>query len=169
MKKFLWIWVVALASSMMMHSPFSVAATKQFQSSNWIAECKTAATGKVRLCRMARAIRQGADGKPLLVTSVQRDLKNKDYMLVLRLPHGLNLPAGVQLQIDKKKPRRLAVLSSDKGGAFTRVNLSAKVLGTLKNGNVLKVSFVTLDGQRFDIPVSLSGFTATLSKLSKMR
>ena len=145
------------------------AATGQFQASNWMAGCKTSRITKGRLCQMSQAVRKAGSKAPLVVVAIQRDIKGKGYMLVLRLPHGLNLPAGVQLQIDRQKARRLAILSSDRGGTFTRVSLSGKVLGTLKNGKALKVSFVTLSGKRFDIPVSLKGFTAALGKLSRLR
>lgn len=144
------------------------AAAKKFQSTNWAAACKKANNGK-NLCQMTRAIRQLGAKKPLLVAAVQRDTKKKGYVLVLRLPHGLNLPLGIQLQIDKKKARRIAVLSSDRGGAITRVNLSDKVLATFKKGKQLKIAFITVGGQRFKIPVSLSGFTAAFARLSKMR
>lgn len=118
---------------------------------------------------MSLAVKQVQGRKPLLVTSIQRDLKKKGYMLVLRLPHGLNLPVGVQLQIDKQKARRLAVLSSDRGGTFTRVTLAPKVLVALQKGNVLKVSFISINGKRFEIPVSLAGFSAAFSKFTALR
>ncbi|HFC05249.1 MAG TPA: invasion associated locus B family protein [Rhizobiales bacterium] len=147
----------------------SFAQTKKFQSSNWVTACQKNLSGRGRTCRMSRAIRQIGNNKPLLVTAIQRDLKNRGYMLVLRLPHGLNLPLGVQLQIDRQKARRIAVLSSNRGGTYTRINLSDKVLATLKRGRQLSISFVTVDGKRFAIPVSLSGFTASFNRLKKMR
>ncbi len=169
MKKLAVVFGFALLSLMMVQPSASESAKKKFQSSNWSTACQKAAAGKGKICRMSRAIRKAGGGPPLLVTAVQRDLKNRGYMLVLRLPHGLNLPLGVRLQIDRQKARRLAVLSSDRGGAFTRVNLSPKVLGALKKGRKLTVSFATISGQRFVIPVSLSGFTASFSRLRKMR
>jgi invasion protein IalB len=168
MKKTILVLGVTFLALLIGQNSSVFAATKKFQSSNWVTACKKAVNGK-NLCRMTRAVRQAGGKKPLMVTAIQRDLKNKGYMLVLRLPHGLNLPLGVQLQIDKQKARRLAVLSSDRGGTFTRVNLSDKVLGSLKNGNQLTITFATIGGQRFVIPVSLSGFTAAYTQLKGMR
>jgi len=81
----------------------------------------------------------------------------------------LNPPAEVRLQTDKQKMRRLAILSNDHGGAFTRVKLSSKVLGTLKKGRQLTVLFSTINGQWFVIPVSLSGFMANFTRLMAQR
>jgi len=169
MKKRAVVLGLVFLSLAMVQSAFSQTAKKKFQSSNWATACQKAAAGKGKICRMSRAIRKAGGGPPLLVTAVQRDLKNRGYMLVLRLPHGRNLPLGVRLQIDRQKARRLAVLSSDRGGVFTRVNLSPKVLGALKKGRKLTVSFATISGQRFVIPVSLSGFTASFARLAGMR
>ncbi len=169
MKKLAVVFGFALLSLMMVQPSASQSTKKKFQSSNWVTACQKAASGRGKICRMSRAIRQAGGKSPLLVAAIQRDLKNRGYMLVLRLPHGLNLPAGVRLQIDKQKARRLAVLSSDRGGAFTRVNLSPKVLGTLKKGRKFTVSFSTINGQRFVIPVSLSGFTANFTRLMAQR
>lgn len=168
MKKLFPVLSAFLLSLMMAQIEPSFAATKKFQSSNWATACKKATNGK-NLCRMTRAIRQAGNKSPLLIAAIQRGPKNKGFIVVLRLPHGMNLPQGVQLQIDRQKPRRIAVLSSDRAGAFTRVNLSDKVLGALKSGNQITVTFGTMDGQRFAIPVSLSGFTAAFTRLKGMR
>ncbi len=169
MKKLAVVSGFALLSLMMVQPSASQSTKKKFQSSNWVTACQKATSGRGKICRMSRAIRQAGGKSPLLVAAIQRGLKNRGYMLVLRLPHGLNLPAGVRLQIDKQKARRLAVLSSDRGGTFTRVNLSPKVLGTLKKGRKITVSFSTINGQRFVIPVSLSGFSANFTRLTAMR
>ncbi len=169
MKKLAIVFGGALLAFVFSQGSVSLAAKKKFQSSNWVTTCQKVASGKRRVCRMSRAIRQAGVKKPLLVTAIQSGLKSKGYMLVLRLPHGLNLPLGVQLRIDRQKARRIAVLSSDRGGTFTRVNLSGKVLDALKKGRQLTVTFATMDGQKFVIPVSLSGFTTAFTRLAKRR
>ncbi len=87
------------------------------------------------------------------------------YVIVARLPHGLALDAGVEYQIDSGFTGRLNVFTSSPQGAFARAGLTDELLSALQKGQQLQLSFSARNGNRFIIPMSLTGFSASFEKL----
>ena len=87
------------------------------------------------------------------------------------LPFGLALAKGVTLNIDSETGGPTFGFSTClPQGCVVPVELQADMLDALKNGGLLHVSAVPIDGDdRIDIQVSLKGFTAAYNRLNALR
>lgn len=139
----------------------------QFKSSNWEFACKAVGKNKVRVCRLTQAITQTGTGKSLLLTSIRKASGTKPYVMQFRLPHGLHIPAGVEISIDGAKKGKLPVFTSDPRGTYTSMALDAALVSTLKKGKTMKVVMITSRRQKISVAVALKGFTAGFDKLAK--
>ena len=85
--------------------------------------------------------------------------------MVLQLPHGLNIKAGVRFQIDKNPPHVLAFATSTKKGIFAKTPISDQLLQSLKTGKKISIGMAVLAGKTIVVPISLAGFDIAFEKL----
>ena len=80
--------------------------------------------------------------------------------MLLQLPTGLFLPAGIAIQIDKNKAHTAVVQTCDARGCFTGLPLTNAMIANMKKGNSVTIAFKNLKKQTIAVGLSLSGFTA---------
>ncbi len=133
----------------------------------WKHECAQSKDKKTTNCRIIQnlVVRRGEKQQRLLTVIVRPQPKAKLHSILLALPHGLFLPAGVQITVDEGKPIKLPVQTSDAAGAYAGVAITQPLLSSLKKGKIMKVSFVSASRKGISIPVSLAGFTSAYGKL----
>lgn len=143
--------------------------TQQLVSTNWNVGCQPAQQGKKMLCEASKRVLL-AKGRSLLlavyVTPTGKGKGTEAYMLRYQLPHGLNLTAGVKVQVDKGDTMTPVIVTSSQAGVFARSAMTDKVLSTLKKGSTMTVAFSGLNGSQLSVPVSLQGFSAVYDKLN---
>jgi invasion protein IalB len=108
----------------------------------WQVSCNPTDNPNVLSCQMMQNLTLAKTGQRLLAVVIRPQPKHqkKEPAILLTLPHGLYLPAGVKLQIDDAKPINLAIRTSDKNGTYTAMSLNIDLVGALKKGNTLKVT-----------------------------
>ena len=102
---------------------------------------------------------QGQGQQRLLTVMVQPGADNLRALL-LALPHGLFLPTGVQMQIDKGEAQKLVIQTADQNGSYAGTSLDAPLLDRLKAGSSLEVTFQSAQQQAVTVPVTLAGFSS---------
>ena len=130
--------------------------------SAWHVRCNDSGSGM--RCRASQTIALRKSRKRLLAVRVTRPSDAKAAMMI-HLPHGLFLPAGVSWQVDDAARGELTVQTCDKRGCYAGMPLSAQRLEALKRGARLTLSFQNLEKRTVRVPVSLKGFTAAIAKL----
>ena len=131
----------------------------------WVHDCKTINAKQV--CRIVQnlSMKRGDQQRPLLSVMVRPDKGAKNHALYLATPHGLFLPAGLEISIDNEKPIRLQFHTSDTKGLYAGMPISDEMLSSLKKGIKMTVVFVSMQKKKIGVPVSLKGFTAAYQKL----
>ncbi|WP_224000939.1 invasion associated locus B family protein [Aureimonas sp. SA4125] len=126
---------------------------------NWQVNCS--GDGEARRCTVLQNLvaDQGKGQQRLLTVMVQPGADNLPALL-LALPHGLFLPAGVQMQIDKGEAQKLVIQTADQNGSYAGAALDAALLDRLKAGSALDVTFQSAQQQAVTVPVTLVGFSA---------
>ena len=84
---------------------------------------------------------------------------------MLNLPHGVFLPGGATVQIDKEKPISVPIQTSDAQGAYAGSPISKEMLTALQKAEKMVISFQDLKKQPINVPVTLAGFAATYQKM----
>lgn len=133
---------------------------------NWAVNCRPPGA-QAKTCGMVQNVIVAKTKQRVLTLTVRPQSKAGAYALVLTLPHGLFLPAGVQFRIDDEAPVKWVIQTSDANGSYAGGSLADPLLGALKKGGTLKVSFASATRKVVSVPISLSGFTAAFAKLAK--
>lgn len=131
---------------------------------NWIVNCSD--PGGKRTCTLMQNLmaKQNDVQQRLLTVIIQRSGENREEIL-LALPHGLFLPAGVQLAIDQGQPSKLVIQTSDANGAYAGTTVSEELLLSMKKGQTLKVTVQTAQNKDVTVPVTLSGFSKAYQEM----
>jgi invasion protein IalB len=129
---------------------------------NWQVNCE--GEGDARRCTVLQNLvaDQGQGQQRLLTVMVQPGADNQPALL-LALPHGLFLPAGVQLQVDKGEAEKLVIQTADQNGSYAGTALETAMLDRLKAGSTLEVTFQSAQQQAVTVPVTLAGFSAAFA------
>lgn len=99
------------------------------------------------------SVSENANAVPVFVVETQLDLL---------------IPEGVTLQVDNRRPQKLAFRSCHANGCLIPFRLSSQLETALRGGVVLKLSLTTLDGATEQMDVSLIGFTKALKEITEM-
>lgn len=132
----------------------------------WLVTCGSAQTGNELVCRMAQNVIIAKTKQRLLSVVIQPDGKAKNHTMVVAMPHGLNIPKGVDLQVDELKARTVAIKTSDQNGTYASEPIDDVLLAALRKGDKLNVSYTFANGKKIRVPIGLRGFTAAYKKLT---
>jgi invasion protein IalB len=80
--------------------------------------------------------------------------------LLIHLPLGLSIAAGVSLSVDGSAPRQLPIQTCDAGGCYAGSTFDAELLAALQRGSNLKLDFQNLQRQPISVDFRLDGFSA---------
>ncbi len=107
----------------------------------WPVNCSSAGVQSKLTCKMTHTLFVAKTRKRVLQVSVASPIKKggKPTML-LALPHGLYLPAGVILTIDKNASKKFAIQSADQNGSYAGFAMDAPTVKSLRSGAKLTVS-----------------------------
>ncbi len=130
--------------------------------SPWQVRCQNDGAGMN--CRAVQTIVLRKTRKRLLSVRVSRPAAGETAMMIT-LPHGLYLPAGVSWKIDETKEEQIKVQTCNATGCYAGVPLGSQRIEALKRGGKLIISFENLKKQKVQVPVSLTGFTDAMAKL----
>ena len=158
---FMFVAITAFASV----SQSSIAQTTEATPVLWGVTCNNNANPTQLTCTMSQTIFQKGTGQRVISASI---FKNADtHGMLLSLPHGIDLTSGVDVSIDEGKAQKFAIQTSDANGAYSRFELTAKLISALKNGNVLIVNIMGVGSNPVRMELSLSGFSNSFSLMSK--
>lgn len=129
----------------------------------WPIVCKKSKTGKVVDCKMVQKILVKKTGK-LLMQAIISKKKGKGALL-LHLPTGLFLPAGIAIHIDKNKKQSVVIQTCDVRGCFAAIPVSARLEKQMKEGELLFVAFKNLKKQVVSVGLTLKGFSSSYGKI----
>ena len=146
-------------------SPLTTGSTPQAAQKGapaWLLKCDSAAAGFD--CRASQTIVMQT-GQKLLTVTVRRPSKAEGPALMLNLPHGVFLPAGATVQVDKDKPMTLPIQTSDPHGAYAGSPIARELLAAMQKSEKLTVSFQDLQKRTITVPVPLAGFADAYQKM----
>lgn len=137
----------------------------RFHSSNWNVQCQPSNRTKKLVCVLFKEVKTQKSKKLILRVSVSA----APHRLIMKLPHGLDLSAGVILQINGAKPMVVPFKTSSRQGAYTNSAIPAALIDALKKasekGGKIVVAIKAVRGQKIAIPLSLKGFSLGFEKL----
>lgn len=101
-----------------------------------------------------------------LVGSVTiRTVAGNQPMMIVTVPLGLYLGAGVSFDVDGANAQKLDLETCDRNGCYAQLALSEEQLAAFRGGQALDIVFQNLNRQPVKLPMSLVGFTAAYDKV----
>lgn len=137
-------------------------APKQQGAPGWAVNCATTPQGL--RCQASQSAYLKKNRQRILTAAVSFPPKSKDPVMLFHLAHGIYLPAGVSMQIDTEKAKKVVVEFCDARGCYARLPIAKAALKALKNGKTMSVGFQALNKQTLSVQLTLKGFTAAYEK-----
>ena len=134
---------------------------------DWAVSCTTAQGGKD--CALSQAARNPSTGSTLMAVELAVPQAGGAEGMMLTA-FGLRLDAGIQLGVDGTGLNSpLPFLTCVATGCVVPLRFDTAALETLKAGAVLDVTGVKVeDGQPVTVQLSLTGFTAALTRTAEL-
>jgi invasion protein IalB len=155
----------ALAGSLMVSSQ-AVAQEEQQQQQDaaWVKLCEKAPSlqeegQELDVCLTHHERIDGNTGR-VLVSAAIRQVEGKDTRsLMVMVPLGMALPAGVQAKVDDNEAIKLNYTLCHVGGCTAETEATDEIIEQFRNGEQVVVAAMNLAGKPIGFPVPLSGFT----------
>lgn len=131
----------------------------------WIARCSSVSRSSSLECAIEQSAVLTKTGQLIVLINIRVPADTRAPVALVQLPLGLNLPAGAKFQVDDSKAAELQIQTCEARGCYANMPISPEMLGTLKNGKQLKVSFQNLAKETITIPMPLGDFAAAYEKI----
>jgi invasion protein IalB len=126
--------------------------------SHWVSRCAS----EGRTANLDCAVEQSAvvtqTGQLLAAVTVRVPPDTHSPVIMIQVPVGLFLPAGITIQVDEGKPQQVPLQTCDLKGCFGAAPLSDETLAAMKTGKRFAVTFQNISKESLIIPFGLSNF-----------
>lgn len=146
-------------------TPSPTAAAPAPAQPGWAARCSSASRDTPLECAMEQSAVLTKTGQLAVLVNIRVPGDTRAPIVFVQLPLGLNLQAGVKLQVDEGRSFDLPILTCENRGCYASVPLSPDMLNAMKAGKQLKTIFQDMAKETIAIPLPLTDFTATYDKI----
>jgi invasion protein IalB len=116
-------------------------------------------------CRAGQSLFFKKTGQRFLSVAVRIEPETKKPSLLVQLPLGVYLPAGVTLQIGKDAAKTLPYKNCDRGGCIAEYPITDAELAAMVKGADITLSAQSLQQKSFTLDVPGLGFAAAYAKI----
>jgi invasion protein IalB len=132
----------------------------------WTSRCASDGRKAALLCEIEQSLYITKTGQLVASVNVKLPPDTRQPVMMIQLPVGLFLPAGVNFQIDEGKSQALAIQTCDLKGCYAATTVSSELLGSMKSGKRLAVVFQNLNKENVNLAFVLSGFAESYDKIN---
>jgi invasion protein IalB len=127
---------------------------------NWLSNCNAPSRLVPLSCSIEQRVLLRETGQQLGRAAIQTSgPEPRTPGLLLHLPLGLSIAAGVSLVVDADTPVKLAIQTCDASGCYAASPLQGDLLTAMQRGRELKVTFEDLQRKPINVSFTLDGFT----------
>lgn len=98
-----------------------------------------------------------------VVVKVQSD--KHEPTMIIRVPGGLYIPAGLKLQVDDGQAQVLPLQTCNQQGCYAETQVNADLLAALKGGKTLSITCENEARKTFVLPLALNNFVDAYRKI----
>lgn len=150
-------------------APFQLSAEEKATSyHDWGYKCEKPQGVDQEICYIFQRITNKENDKRISDVTIAYPQNGGKPIMIVVLPLGVLLPAGIQIKIDKgEEAAKAPFIVCITNGCQARVTLDDKLISAMKGGKMLQVAFYSPQQKELAFPVSLSGFTSAMDALKK--
>ncbi|WP_454812061.1 invasion associated locus B family protein [Labrys neptuniae] len=131
----------------------------------WVTRCTADARQGPLDCVVEENAVMNNTGQLVVGFSVRVPSDTRAPVVLVRLPLGLYLPAGLKLQVDDGQPVSYPLQTCDGAGCYVGTPLDAGLLARMKTGKQLKTTFQNLQRNDVSVQLPLTGFAESYAKI----
>ena len=126
--------------------------------SHWTSRCVSEARTAALDCAAEQSAIVTQTGQLLASVTVRAPADTRRPVLLIQLPVGLFLPAGITIKVDDGKPQEIPFQTCDLKGCYGAAPLPDETLAAMKIGKRFAISFQNVSKENIVIPFGLSNF-----------
>jgi invasion protein IalB len=126
--------------------------------SRWVSRCVSDGRIGTPDCAVEQSAVVTQTGQLLASVTVRVPADTRHPVIMIQLPVGLFLPAGVTIQVDEGKPQQISLQTCDLKGCYGGAPLTDETLAAMKAGKRFAVSFQNASKENLTIPFGLANF-----------
>jgi invasion protein IalB len=115
-------------------------------------------------CAMSQTLIAKNTGQRVVSAAVFRSPQG-GYAMRFSLPHGIMLPAGIEVWIDEGQRSKHEIATADQNGSYSTMPVNDATAGALRAGQILNLLVKAASGDEIIFQLSLKGFTQAFAKL----
>ncbi|MBS7805777.1 invasion associated locus B family protein [Rhizobiales bacterium TNE-4] len=131
----------------------------------WSARCASISRQAPLECTLDQQVVVQATRQQISFISVRVPGDTRQPVMMIQLPLGLYLPAGLTLQIDEGKAQVLAIQSCDQRACYVGLPVAPDLLDSLKKGQRLNLAMQTMNREPVTIVHPLAEFGMQYQKI----
>ena len=131
----------------------------------WSVDCNNHTSPDQLTCLMQQTVFAGKTNRRIFSATI-RKVRDK-HLLILALPHGLNLLEGVKVSIDSGEAKTYPIHTADINGAYANIVLTDDMSDSMRAGNILSLNVMASSANAIELQLSLAGFSAAYDLLRK--
>lgn len=131
----------------------------------WTTRCAAAERSKDLDCAIEQRAVVTQTGQLLTAFTIRIPPDTHKPVLMIQLPVGLFLPAGVKILVDDAQVDQQQLQTCDQGGCYAGAEVSDKLLDAMKSGKTVTVVFQNIAKKDIKVPIPLNGFKEAYSKI----
>jgi invasion protein IalB len=134
-------------------------------SGGWVSKCVSESRQNPVECSMEQTVVLTSTGQLLASVLVRVPTDTHQPVMMIQVPVGLYLPAGLNLQIDEGKPQPIPLQTCDLKGCYAGMQISQELIASLKAGKRLTMTFQNLAKNNVVVPMALDNFADAYQKI----
>jgi invasion protein IalB len=124
----------------------------------WISRCASVSRKTVPQCAIEQTAVLTKTGQLMASVTVRIPANSTKPVMMIHVPVGLYLPAGISLQVDDLPQTHFTVQTCDVKGCYAGDELPDNLLNAMKSGKKLLVIFQNLQKKNISVPLTLADF-----------
>ncbi|MGE5303857.1 MAG: invasion associated locus B family protein [Alphaproteobacteria bacterium] len=134
-------------------------------SSVWVTKCASVGRKEALDCSVEQTVILTKTQQFLLSVVIRVPPDTREPGMMIHLPLGLFLPAGVTVQLEGQKPQQLQIQTCEAKGCYAGTAVSSAMLAAMKQSERLTIIFEDLPKNKISVPVPLKGFAEAYQKI----
>jgi invasion protein IalB len=131
----------------------------------WVSKCAGESRNGPAECSMEDTLVLENTGESVAFIVVRTQSDTREPVMTIRVPVGLYLPAGLNIQIDDTKPQPVPLQTCNLQSCFAEMQISSTLLAALKGGKRLSIICQSLAKNKIMLPLALDNFADAFQKI----
>lgn len=142
-------------------SPVAAQTSEPAQMPAWIVTCSNANPAGELRCRAQQTLSVTQTRQRLVSVSFERGVGGRLQGRVA-LPHGVQIPPGIDVWVDDGKRRTIPIVSADENGSYADLPGDQEFISSLKSGATLRIKAKTISNDDLVMELTLTSVSSAL-------